>query len=56
MSDLQRETLGSIARLVDQMGYAAMNGHLETLKAQFLTLQKQMAKLDTIKELLMKEA
>lgn len=56
MNDLTRETLGSIARLAEQMSYAAMSSHTETLKAQFLTLQKQMAKLDTIKELLMKEA
>ena len=50
MSDLQRETLGSIARLVDQMGYAAMNGHIEVLKAQFDALKKQMAKLEIIRE------
>ena len=50
MSDLQRETLGSIARLCDQMGYAAMNGHIETLKAQFDTLKKQMAKLDLVEQ------
>ena len=56
MNDLQRETLGSIARLVDQMGYAAMNGHLETLKAQFDTLKKQMARLDVIRDYIKKEA
>lgn len=56
MGDLQRETLGSIARIVDQMGYTAMNGHLETLKAQFEALTKQMAKLDMIKEYVKKEA
>jgi hypothetical protein len=50
MSDLQRETLGSIARLVDQMGYAAMNGHIEVLKAQFDALKKQMAKLEIVRE------
>lgn len=56
MNDLQRETLGRIARLVDQMGYTAMNGHMETLKAQFETLKKQMARLETIKEYIRKEA
>ena len=52
MTDLQRETLGSIARLVDQMCYTAMNGHLETLKAQFEALKKQMAKLEIVREYL----
>ena len=56
MNDIERNTLGSIARLAEQMSYSAMNAHTEMLKAQFLTLKKQMAKLDTIKELLMKEA
>ena len=55
MSELQRETLGSIARLAEQMSYCAMNGYTDTLKAQFLTLQKQMARLDMI-ELIRKEA
>ena len=56
MNEVKRETLGAIARLCQQMEYSSMNAHTEMLKAQFLTLQKQMAKLDTIKELLMKEA
>lgn len=56
MTSLERETLGSIWRLCEQMGYAAQQGYIDTLKAQFNNLQKQMAKLDTIKELLMKEA
>ena len=56
MSDVQRETMGAIARLAEQMSYTAMNGHYATLKAQFQTLQKQMAKLETIKEYMKKEA
>ena len=55
MSDMQRETLGAIARLADQMNYTAMNGRTELLKAQFLAMQKQMAKLDMIANM-MKEA
>ncbi len=47
MSDIQRETLGSIARLAEQMSYAAMNGLMDTLKAQMGTLQRLMAKLET---------
>lgn len=50
MSNLQRETLGNISRLVDQMSYAAMCGHVETLKAQFITLQKYMARLEIVQE------
>ena len=56
MNDVQRETMGAIARLAEQMSYAAMNGHYAMLKAQFDTLRRQMAKLDTIKELMKKEA
>ena len=56
MNDMQRETLGSIARLVDQMGYTAMQGHMETLKAQFDTLKKQMAKLEMIRQYIKKES
>lgn len=50
MSDLQRETLGSIARLAEQMAYTAMNGMTETLKVQYDTLKKQMAKLDLVEQ------
>lgn len=50
MNDLRREVLGDIARLAEQMSFAAMNGHVETLKAQFLTMQKYIAKLDMIRE------
>lgn len=46
MSDLQRETLGNIARLAEQMSYAAMNGLTDTLKAQMGTLQRLIAKLE----------
>ena len=50
MNDLKRETLGAIWRLLDQMSYAAEQGHVETLKAQFDTLKKQMARLDIIND------
>lgn len=56
MSELQRETLGSIWRLCDQMVYAAEQGHVETLKAEFDTLKKHMARLDMIREYIGKEA
>ena len=46
MSDLQRETLGSIWRLCEQMAYTAEHGHVATLRAQFDVLKKQMAKLE----------
>ena len=50
MSDLKRETLGDIARLCEQMAYTAMEGHIETVKAQFDMLKKQMAKLDMVQK------
>ena len=50
MTDMKRETLGAIARLTDQMHYAAMSGYTDTLKAQFDALKKQMAKLDMVRE------
>ena len=56
MNEVKRETLGAIARLAEQMSYAAMNGHYAMLKAQFDTLRRQMAKLETIAEYLTKEA
>ena len=56
MSDVQRETMGAIARLAEQMSYAAMNGHYAMLKAQFDTMRRQMARLDMISEHLKKEA
>lgn len=48
MSDLQRETLGNIARLAEQMAYTAMQGMIETLKVQFDTMKKQVARLEII--------
>lgn len=56
MGDLQRETLGSIARIAEQMSYTAMNGMTETLKVQFETMKKQMAKLDMVGKYIKKEA
>lgn len=50
MNQPKRETFGAIWRLCQQMEYSAENALTETLKAQFLALQKQMAKLDTINE------
>ena len=50
MNDLQRETLGCISRLADQMSFAAMQGRVELLKAQFDTMKKHIARLQMIKE------
>ena len=51
MDELQRETLGSIWRLCEQMAYTAEHGHTETLKAQYLALGKYMNRLNMIDEL-----
>ena len=48
MSDSQREVLGDIWRLCEQMAYTAEHGHTATLKAQFDALKRQMARLDKI--------
>ena len=48
MNDLKRETLGAIARLAEQMSYAAMNGHAAVVKAQFDTMKRHVARLDVI--------
>lgn len=50
MNDLQRETLGCISRLADQMYFAAMQGHAEVVKAQFDTMKKYIARLQMFKE------
>lgn len=50
MNELKRETLGTIWRLCEQMAYAAENERTETLKAQFDTLKRLMARLDTIQQ------
>lgn len=50
MSDTQRETLGNIARLTEQMSYTAMNGMVKTLAAQFNVLKKHMERLDAAGE------
>ena len=56
MNDLKRDTLGSIARLAEQMSYTAMQGHVETLKAQADTMRRLMARLDMLAEYMRKEA
>lgn len=48
MSDLQRETLGSIARLAEQMAYAAMQGHSAMVQAQFETMRRYVGKLQMV--------
>lgn len=48
MSELQREILGNIARLAEQMAYAAMHGHSATVQAQFDTMRRYVAKLQII--------
>lgn len=50
MNDVTRDTLGSIWRLCEQMAYTAEHGYTVTLKAQFDTLRRMMAKLDTAQE------
>ena len=50
MNEIEREALGAIWRLCDQMSYAAQAGYRDTLKAQFDTLKKHMAKLDLIEQ------
>ena len=50
MNELLRETLGQVWRVLSQMEFCAENGHVETLKAQYLCLQKQMKKLELIQE------
>ena len=50
MNEIQRNTLGSIWRLCQQMEYAAENGHVATLRAQFLALSKLMARLDMLEK------
>ena len=50
MNELERETLGQIWHLSEQMAYAAQSGYTDTLKAQYLCLQKQMKKLELIQE------
>ena len=50
MNELKRETLGDIWTLCDQMAYAAQTGKTETLRAQFATMLKLMARLDMIQE------
>lgn len=50
MSDLQRETLGSIARLAEQMAYAAMHGHSAMVQAQFETMRRYVGKLQMVQE------
>ena len=56
MNEIKRETLGAIARLAEQMSYAAMNGHAAVVKAQFDTMKKHIARLETIENYVEREA
>ena len=56
MNNLKREALGAIARLAEQMSYAAMNGHAAVVKAQFDTMKKHIARLETIENYVEREA
>ena len=56
MSNLEREALGNIWRLCEQMSYAAQTGKVETLKAQYDTMKKLMARLDIVQQYIRKEA
>ena len=51
MVDLQRETLGNIWRLCEQMAYSAEHGLTETLRAEFDTLQRQMERLRIVEKI-----
>ena len=48
MNELKRETLGRIWRLCEQMAYAAENGHVAILQAEFGLLQNSMSLLGII--------
>ena len=50
MGELQREILGSIWRLCEQMSYTAQEGHVETLKVQYLALSKYIERLNMIEK------
>ena len=52
MNDIKREVLGTIWRLCEQMAYAAEQGHVETLKAQYDTLRKYMTRLEMVANML----
>lgn len=52
MDEIKREVLGTIWRLCEQMSYAAEQGHVETLKAQYNALTKYMARLEMVAKLL----
>lgn len=52
MNGIKREVLGTIWRLCEQMSYAAEQGHVETLKAQYDSLKKYMARLEMVANML----
>lgn len=56
MNEVMRETLGSVWRLCDQMSYAAENGMVATLRAEYDSLKRLMARLEVIQEHIGKEA
>lgn len=49
MTDMERDALGSIWRLCEQMSYAAQQGYVDTLRAQYDTLRKWMQRLEMAK-------
>ena len=52
MDEIKREVLGTIWRLCEQMAYAAEQGHVETLKAQYSALRKYMERLEMVANML----
>ena len=48
MQKLERDTLGAIWRLCDQMAYSAEKGMTNTLKAQAEILNRLIARLDLV--------
>ena len=52
MDEIKREVLGTIWRMCEQMAYAAEQGHVETLKAQYNALRKYMERLEMVANML----
>ena len=48
MSGIEREAMGNIWHLCEQMAYTAQQGHIETLRAQYSTLSKYMQRLEVL--------
>lgn len=49
MTEMERDVLGNIWRLCEQMAYAAQQGYMDTLRAQYDTLRKWMQRLEMAK-------